>query len=171
MSVLAIVPRVMRHLVWLARRSPEWQHMTYRQYSILRVIVDERSPTQSVVARRLLVSAPAITRVVSDLVRRELVERSSDPTDGRATRLSITVSGEATAAAMHEALLAAARDLLRALEPKQRMCIMKALDGLHHALLTHNAGPPTRPGARHRPPRVTARRGTRRAAGGGSGRE
>ena len=46
--------------------------------------------------RRVLLSQPALSRLVGRLVERALVSRAADPRDGRSVRLALTPAGLAT---------------------------------------------------------------------------
>ena len=53
-------------------------------------------------ARSLGVNAAAVTRQVQDLERDRLIQRRSDPKDGRRTRLSLSPKGQRIFEAIHE---------------------------------------------------------------------
>lgn len=125
--LIATVPPVMRHLLAHARRRPSWAEMTYQQYNVLRIIDGEGPTAQGEIARRLLVSAPVITRQAAALVDAGLATRESDPTDRRSVKLALTTRGRRRVRAMRRELLAAAGELLAPLPQDQR-------DGLAHAL-------------------------------------
>ena len=66
--LIATVPQVMRHLVAHARRRRAWKQLTYQQYNVLRIIHGEGALPPGEIARRLLVTAPVVTRLASGLV-------------------------------------------------------------------------------------------------------
>jgi DNA-binding MarR family transcriptional regulator len=129
-SLIATVAPVMRHLVAHARRRRAWSELTYQQYNVLRMIDLEGPSAQAEVARRLLVSAPVVTRLASALVESGLVVRTTDPMDKRAVILALTVAGRRRARAMRRDLLAAARELLEPLPEERRAAISAALQEL-----------------------------------------
>ncbi len=120
----------MRHLVAHARRRRAWSELTYQQYNVLRMIDLEGPSAQAEVARRLLVTAPVVTRLASALVESGLVERTTHPTDKRAVILALTAAGRRRARAMRRDLLAAARELLEPLPAERRAAISAALQEL-----------------------------------------
>ncbi len=65
------------------------------QFSVL-VRLEERPSTPGELAEAERVAKPTMTKTVAALVDRGLVERSSDPTDGRVVILSLTRAGRAT---------------------------------------------------------------------------
>jgi DNA-binding MarR family transcriptional regulator len=85
-------------------------------------------------ARLEQVSAPSMTRTVTELAARGLVSRGVDPDDGRAIQVAVTPSG------LHAILRArAARadliaEMLNGLEPKDLELIESALPALEKAL-------------------------------------
>lgn len=129
-QLVATIPPVMRHLLAHARRRPSWAEMTYQQYNVLRIIEREGPMAQGEIARRLLVSAPVITRQAAALAEGGLVERRSDPADRRSIHLALTGKGKRRVRAMREELLAAANELLAPLPEAERRHLSKALDQL-----------------------------------------
>ena len=91
--LIATVPQVMRHLVAHARRRKAWKQLTYQQYNVLRIIHGEGALPPGEIARRLLVTAPVVTRLASGLVVAGLVERQRDQADKRTVLLSLTPAG------------------------------------------------------------------------------
>lgn len=128
--LIATVPQVMRHLVAHARRRRAWKQLTYQQYNVLRIIHGEGGLPQAEIARRLLVTAPVVTRLASGLVDAGLLERRRDPADKRTVLLTLTPTGRRQATAMRRDLLVAARELIEPLPAKRRAAVAKALDEL-----------------------------------------
>jgi DNA-binding MarR family transcriptional regulator len=85
---------------------------------------------QADIARRLLVSAPVVTRLASALVEAGLMERRSDPRDRRAVLLALTAAGRRRATAMRRDLLAAATELIEPLPEDRRASVQTALEQL-----------------------------------------
>ena len=81
-------------------------------------------------ARRLMVSAPVVTRQATALAEAGLVERQPDVSDRRSVRLSLTARGRRRVRAMRRELLAAAGELLAALPGAQREGVATALEQL-----------------------------------------
>lgn len=120
----------MRHLLAHARRRPSWAELTYQQYNVLRIIDGEGPMAQGEIARRLLVSAPVITRQASALADDGLVERRTDPTDRRSVHLALTTRGRRRVRLMRRELLAAAQELLAPLPEADRSTLANALEHL-----------------------------------------
>jgi DNA-binding MarR family transcriptional regulator len=129
----------MRHLVAHARRRQTWSELTYQQYNVLRMIDTQGSQPQAEVARRLMVTAPVVTRLASTLVDAGLVERRPDPGDKRAVLLSLTPTGRRRARAMRRDLLDAAHELLEPLPGDRRAAVAAALEELQVLLPDHSA--------------------------------
>jgi DNA-binding MarR family transcriptional regulator len=138
-SLIATVAPVMRHLVAHARRRRAWSELTYQQYNVLRMIDTMGPQPQAEVARRLMVTAPVVTRLASALVDASLVERHADPGDRRAVLLELTPTGRRRARAMRRDLLAAARELLEPLPEERRAAVGAALEELQVLLPDHSA--------------------------------
>jgi DNA-binding MarR family transcriptional regulator len=139
--LIATVPLVMRHLVAHARRRRAWKTLTYQQYNVLRIIHGEGALPPGEIARRLLVTAPVVTRLASGLVEAGLVEKGRDPADKRTVLLSLTAAGRRQATAMRRDLLTAAKELIEPLPARRRAAVAKALDELQVLL-------PSRPNQR-----------------------
>jgi DNA-binding MarR family transcriptional regulator len=128
--LIATVPQVFRHLLSHARRRRAWREMTYQQYNVLRIVQKDGPVAPGEVARRLLVTAPVVTRLVSGLEKAGLVERHRDPSDRRAQNLVLTAAGRRKVSAMRRDLLAAAKELIEPLPEGRRAAVAAALDEL-----------------------------------------
>ena len=128
--LIATIPQVFRHLLAHARRRPAWRQLTYQQYNVLRIIDAEGPVPQAEIARRLLVSAPVVTRLAGSLVEAGLTERGRDPDDRRTVRLTLTTAGRRRARAMRRDLLAAAAELIEPLPEERRAAVAAALEEL-----------------------------------------
>ncbi|MGI8998978.1 MAG: MarR family winged helix-turn-helix transcriptional regulator [Candidatus Limnocylindria bacterium] len=129
-SLIGTVGPVMRHLVAHARRRQTWGDLTYQQYNVLRMIDTLGPQTQADVARRLMVTAPVVTRLAGTLAEAGLVERRTDPSDKRAVLLSPTPVGRRQARAMRQDLLRAAHELLEPIPEERRAGVAAALEEL-----------------------------------------
>jgi DNA-binding MarR family transcriptional regulator len=66
-----------------------------REYDVLYTLSKCREPVRiSELNRHVLLSQPALSRMVDRLAERGLVERQSDPADRRGVRLSLTAPGQ-----------------------------------------------------------------------------
>ena len=128
--LIATIPRLMRHLLAHARRRSTWKKLTYQQYNVLRIIHTEGPMPQAEIARRLLVSAPVVTRLAGSLADAGLVERGEDPQDRRSVHLRLTAAGRRRATAMRRDLEAAAAELIEPLPEDRRAAVAAALDEL-----------------------------------------
>ncbi|NGY64479.1 MarR family transcriptional regulator [Lentzea sp. NEAU-D13] len=71
-----------------------WGDLTMREYDVLYTLSKCDSPLRmSELNRHVLLSQPALSRMVDRLVDRGLVERCQDPGDRRGVRLSLTPAG------------------------------------------------------------------------------
>jgi len=129
----------MRHLIAHARRRRAWSELTYQQYNVLRMIDTMGPQAQAEVARRLLVTAPVITRLAAALADAGLVERRTDASDRRAVILALTAKGRRRARAMRRDLLEAAHELLEPIPASRRKGVGRALEELQVLLPQHSA--------------------------------
>jgi DNA-binding MarR family transcriptional regulator len=71
-----------------------WRDLSMREYDVLYTLSKRREPVRmGELHRHVLLSQPALSRMVDRLVERGLVARRPDPTDGRGVRLSLTDAG------------------------------------------------------------------------------
>jgi DNA-binding MarR family transcriptional regulator len=74
-----------------------WQDLSMREYDVLYTLSKCREPVRmGELHRHVLLSQPALSRMVDRLVGRGLIARCPDPADGRGVRLSLTDAGRDT---------------------------------------------------------------------------
>ena len=86
------------HAVLIKQFAAEdiWADVSMREYDVLYTLSKCPEPLRiSELNRYVLLSQPALSRMVDRLAERGLVERHSDPADGRGVRLSLTGAGRA----------------------------------------------------------------------------
>jgi DNA-binding MarR family transcriptional regulator len=84
------------HAVLMKQFAAEdiWENLSMREYDVLYTLSKCREPVrQGELHRHVLLSQPALSRMVDRLVARGLVERQADLADGRGVRLSLTEAG------------------------------------------------------------------------------
>ncbi len=73
-----------------------WDDVSMREYDVLYTLSKRPGPLRlGDLNRHVLLSQPALSRLVDRLAERGLVERCADPADGRGVRLSLTDAGRA----------------------------------------------------------------------------
>jgi DNA-binding MarR family transcriptional regulator len=103
------------HAVLMKQFAAEdiWDDVSMREYDVLYTLSKCPEPIRlSDLNRHVLLSQPALSRLVDRLAARGLVERGSDPADGRGVRLSLTAAGRSR---QHEIGRRHARDVARAM--------------------------------------------------------
>ena len=71
-----------------------WEEVSMREYDVLYTLSKGLDPLRlGDLNRHVLLSQPALSRLVDRLAERGLVERCADPADGRGVRLSLTDAG------------------------------------------------------------------------------
>lgn len=86
------------HAVLLRRFAAEdvWEDLTMREYDVLYTLSKCPGPIRlSELNRHVLLSQPALSRMVDRLAERGLVSRAADPSDGRGVGLALTGPGRA----------------------------------------------------------------------------
>ena len=73
-----------------------WTDVSMREYDVLYTLSKCPEPVRlTELNRHVLLSQPALSRLVDRLAERGLVARHADPADGRSVRLSLTGAGRA----------------------------------------------------------------------------
>ena len=73
-----------------------WEDLSMREYDVLYTLSKCPDPIRlTELNRHVLLSQPALSRMVDRLADRGLVSRTTDPSDGRGVRLSLTADGQA----------------------------------------------------------------------------
>ncbi|MCH7230884.1 MarR family transcriptional regulator [Glycomyces sp. L485] len=84
------------HAVLMKRFAAEdvWGEVSMREYDVLYTLSKCDEPVRlGELNRNVLLSQPALSRLVERLAERGLIERTADPDDGRGRRLSLTEAG------------------------------------------------------------------------------
>ena len=84
------------HAVLMKQFAAEdiWEDLTMREYDVLYTLSKCHEPLRlGELHRHVLLSQPALSRMVDRLAERGLVERAADLADGRGVRLSLTEAG------------------------------------------------------------------------------
>jgi DNA-binding MarR family transcriptional regulator len=86
------------HATLLRRFAAEdvWEELSMKEYDVLYTLSKCPNPINlSELNRHVLLSQPALSRMVDRLAERGLVSRATDPRDGRGVRIALTDSGTA----------------------------------------------------------------------------
>ena len=109
LSLLRTSDLLENRLARLLRRH----ELTPSQYNVLRILRGEGEPMPCLeVAQRMIQVAPAITRVVEQLVARELVEKQQSADDRRVFLVQLTRQGKHLLRKLDQPILALHQDLL-----------------------------------------------------------
>ncbi|WP_341729818.1 MarR family transcriptional regulator [Brooklawnia sp.] len=91
-SLLTAHAEMMRELV----ADEIWDELTMREYDVIYTLSKcERPQRLADLNRHVLLSQPALSRLVERLIGRGLIVRQRDPSDGRSVQLTLTESGRA----------------------------------------------------------------------------
>jgi DNA-binding MarR family transcriptional regulator len=109
-----------------------WRDISMREYDVLYTLSKCREPVRlGELNRHVLLSQPALSRMVERLAERGLVSRHEDPADGRGVRLALTEAGRT---AQREVGLRHARDVARAMNARIGAEELAALAAICHRL-------------------------------------
>jgi DNA-binding MarR family transcriptional regulator len=120
-----------------------WVDLSMREYDVLYTLSKCPEPVRlSELNRHVLLSQPALSRMVDRLAERGLVGRHSDPADGRGVRLSLTGAGRAL---QRQVGRSHARSVARALTARLTPGELRQLEAICLKLASGTpAGPPIR---------------------------
>jgi MarR family transcriptional regulator, 2-MHQ and catechol-resistance regulon repressor len=90
--------------------------------------------TMGELAQRMHLTVSTMTRVIDQLVSKELVERKFDPNDRRICCVEITGSGQVLLGQVRDELLATEKEILRKIKPEDRETLIFALKELSKAV-------------------------------------
>jgi len=94
----------------------------------------ERYLTAKALAARLEVGKSRVTKIVSGLMAKGLIESLEDPRDGRVKLLTPTKAGSAKMNRIDDFIVEVHGRLLGCMEPPQRTTVLAALELLHSAM-------------------------------------
>lgn len=113
--------------------EPVWGDVSMKEYDVLYSLSKADGPVRLTdLHRRVLLSQPALSRMVDRLVARGLVERCTDPGDGRAVQITLTTSGRER---QREVGRAHARDVAEAMTARVSDTDLEELERICRALL------------------------------------
>jgi len=75
--------------------ADDWEDLSMREYDVLYTLAKHGPIRVGELGGSVLLSQPGLSRLVGRLAQRGLVERSSDPVDGRSVRVGLTPAGVA----------------------------------------------------------------------------
>jgi DNA-binding MarR family transcriptional regulator len=142
------------HAVLMKQFAAEdvWADVSMREYDVLYTLSKCPGPVRiSELNRHVLLSQPALSRMVDRLADRGFLERQTDPADGRGVRLSLTDAGRAMQRQVgRQHARSVARALTAALDPGElseleTICQKLASQPVTASMATANQSEDTRP--------------------------
>jgi len=116
-----------------------WADVSMREYDVLYTLSKCAGPLRlTELNRHVLLSQPALSRLVDRLAERGLIERCADPADGRSVRLSLTGAGRAV---QRDIGRQHARDVARAMTARLDPAELAQLEAICLKLAAQPAGP------------------------------
>ena len=113
--------------------EPIWGDVSMKEYDVLYALSKSDAPVRLTdMHRRVLLSQPALSRMVDRLVERGLLERHEDAGDRRVVRLALTEAGRAC---QREVGRAHARDVTAAMTERVSDADLEELKRITRALL------------------------------------
>jgi DNA-binding MarR family transcriptional regulator len=97
------------------------------EYTILQLVREGQCATPSQLAKELAITPPSMSVWLDKLTARKLLMRSKSATDGRASQVQLTPSGQRLISKAHDALLSSEKQLLRSLSAGERVMLLEIL--------------------------------------------
>jgi DNA-binding MarR family transcriptional regulator len=108
--------------------------LSVSQCHALEVLGEGRPLRMGRLAARLHLSVSTMTRIVDQLVAKELARRWHDADDRRVCRVALSEQGEALYRVVRRAILAREREVLESLRPEEREALVEGLSQLSNAV-------------------------------------
>ena len=109
--------------------------LTASQYNVLRILRGESKPMPCLeVADRMIQVAPAITRVVNQLLEVDLIVKKQCPEDRRVFYIEINAAGKRLLKKIDEPLLDLHRSLLSGVPKKDLSAIIKVMENVRMSI-------------------------------------
>lgn len=127
-------PRVVGYLIRVAQQAHTrlWSalvagELTCPQHAVLEALGEEPGIDQRTVGERTFLDKATMAELISRLVRRGLVQRRRDPSDGRRNLLSLSSSGQALLDAVSPGVAEVQRRMLEPLDPDDHANVVRLL--------------------------------------------
>lgn len=118
----------------LARLLREYG-LTPSQYNVLRILRGEGKPMPCLeVAERMIQVAPAITRVVDQLLKLDLILKTQSPEDRRVFFIELTTSAKRLLKRLDQPILDLHSKLLRGVSKAEQRKLIQALEAIREAV-------------------------------------
>ncbi len=100
------------------------------EYTILQLVREGQCNTPSKLAKELAITPPSMSVWLDKLTARGLLTRSKSATDGRASQVQLTASGNKLIKQAHETLIKSEQRMLKALSIGERAMLQEILQKL-----------------------------------------
>jgi DNA-binding MarR family transcriptional regulator len=130
-SVLTTHARVLRRFA----AEPIWreQGVSMREYDVLYTLAKCQQPARmGDLQQGVLLSQPALSRMIDRLETRGLVTRLKDSDDGRAVRVSLTPAGVELQRTVGRSHARSVERAMRALDPDEQQQLVRLMGKLEH---------------------------------------
>lgn len=136
---VADLATVLEDVARMSVRLPTSQRLSFTTLSVLHTLARCGPRRLIALAADEHVTQSAVTQIVTRLERDGLVERQSDPSDGRAVLVHVTGAGAAIVDGRHAERIARLTDVTGRLAPAEREALAAALPALSHLAALHRA--------------------------------
>ena len=137
--------RSVNHSIMSAVRNTAGAHgIPHHGLVAMRYVHMQPGITVSEIARQSGMAKSKVSTTVDSLVRLDMLEKRSDPSDQRLVRLHVTPRAEEHFQAVHGAVRARLASMLASLQPGQVDALINALAALETALAASDETPHTR---------------------------
>lgn len=100
------------------------------EYTILQLVREDQCTTPSQLAKELSITPPSMSVWLDKLSARKLLSRSKSATDGRASQVQLTASGNKLITQAHETLIKSEQRMLGHLSAGERVMLLEILQKL-----------------------------------------
>lgn len=127
-AMLAVRRSIARDFMRAAVQALGERDLTILQFGALLLLEDGQERTVGALSEQIGRSMSATSRMVDQLVKRELLRRQEDPNDRRARRVTISPAGRKLLATMMRRRAEAELKLMDSLAPEEQRIVVRGLE-------------------------------------------
>jgi DNA-binding MarR family transcriptional regulator len=117
----------------IARAYEDRFHLKIPEWRLIAVLADEGALTPQVLCERTIMDKVTVTRAAQGLLKRSLIKREPNSSDGRSHRLVLTASGERLYGQIAPLALEYEAELLAGVDEREVQALERQLRQLEHA--------------------------------------
>ena len=139
LSIPPLVFRAVRSRITRSALSELEMDITPHQMEIIRLLSEEGTMHPSKIGERLEIARAQMTKLVDQLVKLKIVERSADPVDRRTLNITLSAEGKLILEEHKQKVTAAVQEIMSSLTDKELESLSQSLRNLRDLLLKNTS--------------------------------